>query len=400
LQHLRKPPNRHKLTAATVARLQPAARRAYVVWDTHLRGLAVVVQPSGHKAWVAVYQFMRRSRWYTIGNADVISLAKARKLAAHVLNEVFDGKDPAAEKRAARSADTFAELSERYLNEYAKRKNKSWKQAEKLVNRNLLPRWGKLPAATITKADVKAMMVWCDSASVANQTLAAASAIFTWAIKEDVGNIKLNPCSHVARNATQSRERVLKDAELPRFWSAFDNAGVVGIALKLILLTGQRPGEVCAIRTEHIADGWWAMPGKPEPYLRWPGTKNGRTHRVWLPTEAQELLEDLGSVGRVFDCRRDALSTAMRAICAELDLAHATPHDLRRTHGTTITALKFGRDAMNRIQNHKEGGIADVYDIHDYAAENKQIMEAVASRIMLLVTGKGGDNVVTAKFGA
>jgi len=37
-----------------------------------------------------------------------------------------------------------------------------------------------------------------------------------------------------------------------------------------------------------------------------------------------------------------------------------TPHDLRRTHGSTITALGFGRDAMNRIQNHREGGIASV----------------------------------------
>jgi hypothetical protein len=66
LAHPRNPPNRHKLTAATVARLQPLARRATLVWDTHQRGLVVVVQPSGHKAWVVVYQFMRRSRWYKI----------------------------------------------------------------------------------------------------------------------------------------------------------------------------------------------------------------------------------------------------------------------------------------------------------------------------------------------
>ncbi len=396
----RKAPNRHKLTAATVARLQPA-RRAYAAWDAHQRGLAVLVQPTGHKAWVVVYRFMRRPRWYTIGNADVISLADARKLAARILLEVVTGKDPAAEKRASRSAGTFAELAARYVGEHAKLKNKSWKQAEALVTRNLLPRWGKLPATTISKADVKAMMARCASLTVANQTLAAASAIFTWAIKEDVGDIKLNPCSHVARNATQSRERVLTDAEIAKVWRAFDDAGLVaGTALKLILLTGQRPGEVCAMRIEHISDGWWTLPGQPLPQLRWPGTKNGKTHRIWLPTVAQDLLEELGSVGRVFSCHRGTLSKAMKAICAELKLPNATPHDLRRTHGTTITALKFGRDAMNRIQNHKEGGIADVYDIYDYADENKQIMEACAARILLLATGKGGDNIIAAKFGA
>src|SRR5262249_18449903 len=141
--------------------------------------------------------------------------------------------------------------------------------------------------------------------TVANQTLAAASAIFTRAIKEDVGDIKVNPCTHVARNATQSRERVLTDVEVARVWRAFDNTGlVVGTALKLILLTGQRPGEVAHMRTEHIADGWWTLPGQPVPQLGWPGTKNGKSHRIWLPRAARDLLEELGSVGRVFSCHR------------------------------------------------------------------------------------------------
>ena len=47
-----------------------------------------------------------------------------------------------------------------------------------------------------------------------------------------------------------------------------------------------------------------------------------------------------------------------------------TPHDLRRTFCSRVTALGFGREAMNRVTNHKEGGIADVYDRHKYAEEN------------------------------
>lgn len=53
---------------------------------------------------------------------------------------------------------------------------------------------------------------------------------------------------------------------------------------------------------------------------------------------------------------------------------------------------------MNRVTNHKEGGIASVYDRHEYADENRKIMEAVAARIMALVVGKSGDNVVQGKF--
>ena len=365
--HTRKAANRRKLTASLVAGLQPASR-AYRVWDAYQHGLAVVVQPTGHKAWVVAYRFLKRVRWYTIGNADVVGLADARKQANKVLLAVIDGKDPGAEKRVARSADTFADLAARYLEEHAKLKNKSWEQAAALVRRNLLPRWGTLPAASITRADVKAALSKIASQTTANQTLAAASAIFTWAIKEEVGSTKINPCHHVARNATQSRERVLTPAELAAIWPAFDEAGlVVGTALKLVLLTGQRPGEVCAMHTAHIAEGWWDLPGRPDPTLRWPGTKNGASHRVWLPHPAQELIEELGTTGRVFACRRGALSKAMGVICRKLDLPKATPHDLRRTHGTTVTALGYGRDAMNRIQNHKEGGIASVYDRHGYA---------------------------------
>ena len=42
---------------------------------------------------------------------------------------------------------------------------------------------------------------------------------------------------------------------------------------------------------------------------------------------------------------------------------------------------------MNRVTNHREGGIASVYDRHHYADENKRVMEAVATKIMSLVEG-------------
>ena len=89
------------------------------------------------------------------------------------------------------------------------------------------------------------------------------------------------------------------------------------------------------------------------------------------------------------------LDDAIRTICRQLNVERATPHDLRRTHGSTVTALGFGRDAMNRIQNHKEGGITDIYDRHGYETENKRVMETVANKIMALVEGRASDKVVT-----
>lgn len=393
-------PNKEKLTHVLIRKAQHKGR-AYLIWDTYQRGLVLRVEATGHKAFKCIYKVGGRARWYHLGAADAIGLADARKLAARVMFRVAEGADPQAQRKAARSSGTFEDVAKQYA-VYAARKNKSWKQADALVKRHLLPRWGKLKAAAIARGDVKSMMRAITAPIVANQTLAAASAIFTWAVKEEVANIAVNPCVGIERNPVRARERVLSASELPLFWRAFGEAGLPGMALKMVLLTGQRPGEVTHMRTEHIADGWWTLPGQPVPALRWPGTKNGESHRVWLPEPAQAIVRELDAEGFVFGGERGGvisrLQGTMAAVCNELGVERAVPHDLRRSHGTMITTLGFGRDAMNRVQNHKEGGIASVYDRHQYADENRLIMETVAARIMELAEGTATSNVIAGRF--
>ena len=91
------------------------------------------------------------------------------------------------------------------------------------------------------------------------------------------------------------------------------------------------------------------------------------------------------------------LDGAMQTICERMGVTKAnkvTPHDLRRTHGTTVTSLGFTRDQMNRLQNHEDGAIGSVYDRHSYAGEAQEIQGAVADRIMALVDGDASGNVV------
>jgi integrase len=380
--------NKRVLTELTLQRLRPRAQR-FLVWDSKQNGLALQVRPNGLRAWKCIYNVRGRTRWFHLGAGNAIGLKEARELARDIMYAVAKGEDPQAEKRARRSAGTFGELAERYREDYAQRHNKSWRQADALVRRYLLPRWAKLEAKAIHRSEVRLTIGRISAPMLANQVLAAASAIFSWAVKQEV--IAVNPCHGVERHKTTSRERILSDSELPLFWQAFDRAGLAGTALKLILLLGQRPGEVGHMRSEHIVDGWWEMPGKPS--AGWPGTKNGQSHRVWLPEPVQALLSGIPN-GNLHQPKQ--LAPVMRAICSELGIADkVTPHDLRRTHGTKITALGFGRDAMNRIQNHREGGIASVYDRHQYAEENKRVMEAVAAELIRLAEGRApSGNVV------
>jgi integrase len=123
------------------------------------------------------------------------------------------------------------------------------------------------------------------------------------------------------------------------------------------------------------------------------GTKDdGVSHRVWLPRPVLDIIAEIGPEpgGFVFTNANGnpvtKLDRAMRDICAMLRVkAKVTPHDLRRSHGTMVCRLGFGREAMNRIQNHRDGGIASVYDQYQYRDEDAQVMESVAA-----VYGTGG----------
>src|SRR5262249_43938515 len=134
---------------------------------------------------------------------------------------------------------------------------------------------------------------------------------------------------------------------------------------------------------------WWEMSGAPDAKTGWLGTKNAQSHRVWLSEPAHALLLDVLAV----PVRRGQMQHDMRDICVRLNVRDkVTPHDLRRTFCSKVTALGFGRDAMNRVTNHKEGGIADVYDRHRYQEENKKIMETVARHIVTVA--ENSDNVI------
>src|SRR6516225_12052936 len=258
-----RPANKRKLTQIYVARISPQPK-AFAAWDTEQKGLALLVRPNGYKAHKVVYQFQGRTRWFHLGAVNEISLKQARRLAQEVMYQKAQGKDPHGERRAQRATGTFADLVESYFSQHAEKANRSWKQARYLIDRHLLPRWGGLVPNSITRAQVKALMREVTAPVLANQTLAAASAIFSWAIREEVAGVTVNLCLKATRSAVSSRERILSDSELPLFWNAFSQHGHAGLTLKLILLTGQRPGEVSAMKREHIRDGWWEMPGEPD----------------------------------------------------------------------------------------------------------------------------------------
>jgi integrase len=273
-----------------------------------------------------------------------------------------------------------------------------------LIQRRVLPKFGDLAAQSVTRADVREVLSGLQPGAF-NSTLAAVSAIFSWAVREEI--VSANPCNGIENAERNIRERVLTDDEVRLLWAAFDDEGlIVSSILKVLLLTGQRSGEVLHMRREHVKDGWWTLPGAADAATRWPGTKNKQNHRVWLPLAAQEIIADLtddgSESGFVFAGERGGvhsrLDAVVRGLCERLKIADkVTPHDLRRTFSTAVVRLGFGIELMNRLTNHKEKNrVTATYNQHKYEAETKAAMEAVSNHFAALVEGRS--NVIAAQF--
>src|SRR5262249_47945255 len=148
----------------------------------------------------------------------------------------------------------------------------------------------------------------------------------------------------------------------------------------------------------HIKDdGFWEMPGQPVPELQWPGTKNKRTHRVWLSQPVIKLIGD-GTTGLVFANERGNAHRELHDVMREVTKLcnfdpPVTPHDLRRTFASTVTERGHGSEAMDRLLNHYRKSVRATYDRAKYDKLNRPIWEDVSRAIMRMVEGKREDNV-------
>jgi integrase len=182
----------------------------------------------------------------------------ARTEGKKLLGMIEDGADPAADKMARREAPTIGELAERFLAEHAEAKRKSSTAAEykRLLDKIILPALAKRKVADVNRADVTKLHHANRAAPYqANRVLAVLSKMFNlvewWGLRPDGSN----PCRHVAKFAEKKRERMLSPAELARLGdalAAYDGSPYAIVAVKLLVFSGARLGEVLGLKWEWI----------------------------------------------------------------------------------------------------------------------------------------------------
>lgn len=377
----------------------PLKAERYDMREANGKGFMIRVFPSGQKSWGFIYHFEGRKRRITFGNYPELTLAEARRMHSQALNLLANGTDPGAAKQhdraEARTSLTVNDLITEYMEKWAKLRKRSWKEDLRILEKDVVPLWGKFKAKAVTRRDVNALLddiVGRGSPIIANRTLAVIRRMFNFALERDI--VEMNPCYRVkAPSKENRRERLLSLEEIKRFWQGLDNASMsdlTKLVLKLQLVTAQRKGEIIAAEWSEmdLNTGWWTIPGHK--------AKNGNPHRVPLSKLSLALLEQLkrlvGESVWLFPSPKgdthmtgDAIDHALRKNLKHFDgVENFTPHDLRRTAASHMTALGISRLVVSKILNHTENSVTAIYDRHSYDVEKRQALDRWANELTLV----------------
>lgn len=413
-----------KLTEELVRKAEPPAKGQRFIFDGHRdapRGFALRITQAGGKAFVLNYTFHGKQRRKTIGEWPTWSVVAAREEAAALRRKIDSGIDVLEAEREERREPTVADVVDRYCRQHVD-SLQSGKAVRRYFERDLIPELGKRKLKAVRRADIIKLVE--DKASEAPRAAALLlthiKGLFAWAVDREL--LEANPAAGIkpakVNKAMKPRQRarVLDDDEIRALWTEADGCGIhklTAIALKLVLVTGQRPGEVVGMRWSEIDGTIWTIPGARR-------LKTETEQRVPLTETALELIaEAKAEVARLAHRRKweagdfvfaarpnggitvNALDRAVARYREELgnkehpDWGHWTPHDLRRTCRTRLSACGVSEEVAERVIGHGHKGIVATYNHHRYDSEKRAALEAWERRLLQIVGQREPeDNVV------
>jgi integrase len=291
--------------------------------------------------------------------------------------------------------------------------NRTYAEYERNLKKDVSPVWGCLKVKDITRRDVIALqdrIIERGALNQSRQVFKIVRRMFNYAVEE--GMINFSPCAGIKPKVKAvEKDRFLSDEEINIFWSSLPGAYMsdqVRRALQLVLVTGQRPGEVAGAHSSEIDGDWWIIPGER--------TKNKRPHRVFLSPLAKQLfgigrtgylLPSLFSVGTEEEapitplCMAKALRRSLtgreqykgKVKETTIKLPDFTPHDLRRTAATHMGKLGFS-GIVCKVLNHTDNTVTAIYNQYDFDKEKKRALLAWSRKIGELTSGKSTGTVV------
>jgi len=423
------------LTATLVEKRKAPETGQIDYFDKGHAGLALRISYGGRRSFVYIYRLRGKLHRLTLGSFPTMSLADAREAWRNASAKVAEGIDPRPQPTEAQQPDTVRVVGERFVAKYARPRNRTADEVERMFELHLYPALGDRDIGSVTRRDILDVLDSIEekvSGARANRVLANIRRLFAWAVERGV--IEVSPVANVkAPGEERARDRVLSDDELRAFRRACDRLGEpFGPLFRLLALTGQRRDEVASAPWSEVGlgDALWRLPGSR--------VKNGRAHDVPLAKQAVELITGLPSKGKsplLFPAQyarpprkgeaaervaKEARSVSGFAVAkARLDrlmleelgrlaekrgdapekvtLPDWRLHDLRRTAASGMARLGIGVHVVEKLLNHVSGtfaGIVGVYQRHEFADEKRAAAQTWANFLDGL-TDEKPSNVVT-----
>jgi integrase len=400
------------LTDRYLKSLTPAERgKRRVIWDAAHQSFGVRVTDRGHVSFFVLRRMPGKKQpiRVVLGSYPRTTLAQARAKATKGLEDLASGVHPRDRKRLEqlekekREASKFAALATEFISKHAARKRTA-ALIQRLIERELISRWGSRPVGDIGRADAIRMVEEIGERNglyAAHQALAYARRIFNWALAREYRGLDRNPCERVNASElvgeTTARQRVLTEHELRLIWQATEgtvlDAYPLAPFIRLLLLTGARRSEVAQMAWPELDldQALWVIPrGR---------IKTDIAHAIPLSILAVDLLRTLPT----FNWGKFVLSTTagrrpisgFMKLKARLDrrIAALSPggiadwrlHDLRRTVRTNLSSLGVSPFIAELVIGHRQGGVHAVYDLHRYEAEKRDALNQWAAKLRSIV---------------
>jgi len=376
-----------KFTDVWISKLKPPLSGEEHYGDAACSGLSLKLTKTGAKSFSFTYRFGQKSGRVTLGRYPDIALKDARSKVDELRAMVAQGVDPRLEKLKQKDKVemTVALMVDRFIERYAKPKNKSWRQAANNLRLYLVPALGSRPISEVQRKDIHNILdaISRDGKKVAaNRALAHIRKFFGWLVERDY--LDHSPADHIKmRYREKARDKVLSDTEIAAIWKASDAmSGPYSAWVKLSLLCGQRETETASLRRSQIEDKCWNLAASD--------TKNQSLHLVPFSSQVQAQVEELMaslegeyllSTGRVGDKPINGFSKAKAQIDRLSGVTDWRWHDLRAAVATNLAKLGYDRFLIKRVLNHKDTGVTAIYDRYTYINEKREALQKWADRL-------------------
>ncbi|MGC2457664.1 MAG: integrase arm-type DNA-binding domain-containing protein [Gallionellaceae bacterium] len=376
-------------------------------------GLYLEVSPSGGKHWRYRFRLGDKESLFSIGEYPLVKAAEARRLRDDARLLVKQGINPAQQRKLNKiakqyeRATTFEAIAAEW---YAAVKEKPsaktgrpWSTGyaghiDTLLKNDINPHIGSLPIKDIKTPAIYNLLRKIEARQAPTRAILARQiigSVFKLAIKTHRAeyNVVEPLKGDIARCVVEHRKH-LKDDDLPDFLRKLeDYTGHVttSIALKLLLLTAVRPGELCgAAWSEFNLDmAEWRIPGAR--------MKMGKEHIVPLSTQALALIDQLhgltGHMKYLFPAqgtKSQTMPTAtLRNAVAKLGFSDRfSPHGARGTFSTLCNEAGFRPDVIERQLAHAEGNkVRASYNQAEYIPERRNMLQQYADTLDALRAG-------------